>query len=101
MERRNCWEYFNCGREPEGENAEEFGICPATFTNNFDGVNNGKNCGRLCWIVAGSFCKGEISGTYAQKLHNCINCDFLKYVNEEEGREFILTPKNYNYRNKT
>jgi hypothetical protein len=93
MERKNCWEFFECGREPGGDHVEEFGICPACLPTRFDSVNNGKHSGRFCWVAAGSFCKGEISGTYAQKLLNCIQCDFLKQVNEEEGRKFVLTPK--------
>lgn len=94
MERKNCWKFLKCGREPNGEKADELGICPASLSNEFDGFNNGKKSGRFCWVVAGTYCDGEVSGTYAQKLQNCINCDFLKYVNNEEGREFQLTPKN-------
>lgn len=92
MERKNCWEVKECGREPEGKKVEELGVCPAALQNNFDGVNNGKYGGRFCWVVAGTFCDGEPGGTFAQKLLDCIHCNFLKKVNIEEGREFILTP---------
>ncbi len=94
MERKNCWEFLKCAREPNGEKADELGICPASLPNEFDGFNNGKHSGRFCWVVAGTYCNEEVSGTYDNKLLDCINCDFLKYVNNEEGREFQLTPKN-------
>jgi len=99
MKSLNCWEYYKCGREPHGENVKELGICPATVSNEFDGVNEGKQGGRFCWVVAGTFCNGEIQGTYAKKLIDCINCNFLKYIQEEKGREFILTPENYTNKN--
>ena len=93
MERKNCWEFMKCGREPNGENADELGICPASLPNEFNGFNYGKHSGRFCWVVAGTFCEGEASGTFSKKLVNCINCEFLKHVNYEEGREFQLSPK--------
>jgi hypothetical protein len=95
MKKINCWEFFNCGREPGGEKVEELGICPAAISTEFEGVNDGEHGGRFCWVVAGTFCKGEVQGTNAKKFKDCINCDFLKYVNEENGREFILTSGNY------
>ncbi|MCX5801295.1 MAG: hypothetical protein NTX17_07915 [Candidatus Eisenbacteria bacterium] len=94
MERRNCWEAMKCGRPPGGENAEKLGVCPAALPNEyFDGVNNGKHCGRLCWAVVGTLCGGKVQGTYVEKLGDCLRCEFLKQVNEDEGRNFILTSK--------
>lgn len=94
MERKiNCWEFNKCGREPEGENSKEFGACPTKLTSEFDGVNGGKNGGRSCWTVEGTLCNGEVQGAIGSKLMDCIHCEFLKYVNEEEGREFVLIPK--------
>ncbi len=93
MKKLNCWEFFKCGREQDGEKVEEFGVCPTAVLKEFDGVNGGKACGRFCWVIAGTFCKGKVQGTIANKLKDCINCDFLKHVNEEESREFILTPE--------
>jgi hypothetical protein len=34
--------------------------------------------GRPCWAVAGTFCDGEVQGTFAKKLINCMDCDFMK-----------------------
>ncbi len=93
MGKLNCWEFFNCGRESGGKNAEKLGICPTASTNIFEGVNEGQYAGRFCWRVAGTYCKGEAQGTYAKKFKNCVNCEFLKLVNNEEGTNFILYPK--------
>ena len=92
MKRKNCWEVKRCGREPGGENSKKLGVCPAALPNEYDGVNKGKNAGRFCWAVTGTLCEGEIQGVYAKKLINCLRCKFLKQVNEDEGRNFILTP---------
>ncbi len=53
------------------------------------GIHEGKNGGRSCWVVAGTFCKGQIQGTFAQKARNCSNCDFFHYVKNEEGGRFL------------
>ena len=87
----NCWEYLKCGREPGGDEAEKFGVCPAAQSNTFNGVNKGKYAGRFCWAIAGTYCYGETQGTHAKKLQNCIHCKFLKMVHDECDRKFILT----------
>jgi hypothetical protein len=61
----NCWEFKKCGREDGGAKIEELGACPAT-------PENGKHCAR----VAGTLCGGEVQGTFAMKLSNCMLCDF-------------------------
>jgi hypothetical protein len=93
MVRRNCWEAMKCGRQPAGEDAEELGACPAALPNeHFDGVNKGTHCGRFCWAVAGTLCGGKVQGNHAKKFMDCLRCEFLKQVNEDEGRNTILTP---------
>ena len=47
--------------------------------------------GRACWAVAGTFCKGEVQGTFAQKYKNCETCDFYRKVKEEEFPKFTLS----------
>jgi hypothetical protein len=89
----SCWEFKKCGREPNGSNADEFGVCPASLSNEFDDINNGRFAGRFCWAIAGTFCQGIPNGTFTKKLPSCINCDFLKTVHFEEGGNFILTPR--------
>lgn len=90
--KHNCWEFKKCGREPGGINVDKEGVCPASILNSYHGLNNGLNGGRFCWVISGTMCDGEVQGTYAQKLEDCINCEFLKKVDWEEGRDFILSP---------
>ena len=92
MIRKDCWEFKKCGRETGGSNADEFGICPASLSNEFNDINNGQFAGRFCWAIAGTFCQGIANGTFAIKLPSCVNCDFLKTVHYEESGSFILTP---------
>ena len=61
----NCWEYKKCGREEGGENADELGVCPAY-------PDHGTHCAH----VAGTFCDGEVQGTFAQKT-DCRYCSFF------------------------
>jgi len=84
MNKLNCWEFNNCGREPGGANANELGICPATTERRLDGVHGGKNAGRACWVVAMTLCNGKLQGSFAKKYDNCMECDFCKKVKEEE-----------------
>lgn len=81
----NCWEFMRCGREPGGSNAGERGICPAADNPVFHGYNQGVNAGRICWLVAGTFCKGQVQGSFAEKRNSCRNCEFYKLSNREQG----------------
>ncbi|MDA3952597.1 MAG: hypothetical protein PF485_03050 [Bacteroidales bacterium] len=92
MQKKNCWEFMECGREPGGKNVEKSGICPVSTSISHDSINSGKNAGRFCWTVAGTFCDGTPSGTYSEKLLSCLNCKFLKHVNNQENRDFTLNP---------
>ena len=84
----NCWEFMKCGRELGGDKVNELEYCPTATDTSLNGINGGKNGGRCCWRVAGTFCNGKIQGTYASKIVNCIECDFFKKVKEEEGNNF-------------
>jgi signal transduction histidine kinase len=57
-----CWEFMKCKRDRNNEVK-----CPAY-----------PNFGRVCWVVAGTFCEGKVQGTFAQKYQNCRRCDFFK-----------------------
>ncbi|MFC1949382.1 two-CW domain-containing protein [Chloroflexota bacterium] len=94
MDYKTCWEVMRCGRESDGVNVGELGVCAAAVTNKYDGVNDGVYGGRFCWAIAGTLCEGEVQGAYAKKLKYCLDCEFLRRVHEEQGRFFILTPKN-------
>ncbi|MDF1550659.1 MAG: hypothetical protein P1P88_22750 [Bacteroidales bacterium] len=80
----NCWEFKKCGREPNGPNVLEFGVCPAALEEKLDGTNSGKNGGRCCWALTGTFCGKKVQGTFAMKMSNCMTCDFFKKVSIEE-----------------
>ena len=46
MSKMNCWKYKQCGREPEGINAFEFGVCPASVEASLNETHGGKNGGK-------------------------------------------------------
>ena len=84
----NCWEFMKCGREPGGIHSADKGVCPATVETGADGINGGRNGGRCCWVIAGTFCFGEVQGTTAKKSKNCMDCVFYLIVANEESEFF-------------
>lgn len=90
--KQNCWEFKKCGREPGGNKTHELGICPAAIDDRLNEVHGGNNCGRTCWVVTGTYCKGEVQGVFAKKFKECLNCDFYNLVKEEEHPGFKMTP---------
>jgi hypothetical protein len=64
----NCWEFKKCGREKGGPKAAELGVC-AVYA---------QNAGTRCARVAGTLCGGKVQGTFAEKLANCMTCDFYQ-----------------------
>lgn len=91
MNRMNCWEAKECGRQPGGLNVATLGICPATVETRLNSVHGGKNAGRACWVVAGTLCKGVVQGTFAQKFQNCETCEFYVSVKKEEFPQFTFS----------
>ncbi|MCL4477120.1 MAG: ATP-binding protein [Nitrospirae bacterium] len=63
-----CWEYMKCGRDKDATIK-----CPAY-----------PNFGRICWVVAGTFCEGKVQGTFAQKYEDCKKCEFYQKINKRE-----------------
>lgn len=90
--KKNCWEFKNCGRHEGGEHVRDLGVCPTALERRLDGVHNGTNAGRACWIVSGTLCKGEVQGTFAQKFKSCLACDFYLHVKKDEHPNFQLSP---------
>ena len=88
--RLNCWQVERCGREPRGSRVGELGICPAATAADSDGMNSGRNGGRICWTVAGTLCRGGVQGTRAQKEITCLSCGFFSRVKSEEAAGFRL-----------
>ena len=94
MSKVNCWEVKKCGRELGGDKTSDLGVCPAASDASSDGVNSGKNGGRICWAVAGTFCGGAVQGDFAQKQVSCMSCEVFKKVKSEEtaGNFNLLRP---------
>ena len=86
---QNCWEVKNCGRQPGGVKTQELGVCKAALETRTEGVNHGKNAGRCCWAISGTLCGGQVQGSFAMKLHNCMSCNFYQQVSAEEGRNLV------------
>ncbi|GAB4545070.1 MAG: ATP-binding protein [Thermodesulfovibrionia bacterium] len=63
-----CWEYMKCGRDRDATMK-----CPAY-----------PDFGRICWVVAGTFCEGKVQGTFAQKYEDCRKCEFYQRVKNKE-----------------
>jgi hypothetical protein len=98
MSKQNCWEMKKCGREQGGTKSAEMGVCPAYTSSATNGVNNGKNGGRICWAVAGTFCGGKVQGDFAQKSVSCMSCEVFKAIKKEEGSEgFVLMKPGQKY----
>jgi hypothetical protein len=79
--KKNCWEVMDCGRGPGNGHGD---VCPAAKESPLHGVHGGINAGRACWVVAGTLCNGEVSGTFAKKMDNCLICPFYRQVKAEE-----------------
>ncbi len=69
----NCWELKKCGWQAEGPKTAELGVCPAYPT-------HGSHCAR----VAGALCGGQVQGSFAMKVGNCMQCDFYKSPHYDE-----------------
>jgi hypothetical protein len=90
--KKNCWEYKKCGREPGGDKVNELGVCMAAAETKMNGIHSGKNGGRACWVLSGTLCGGDVQGTFAAKMSNCLRCEFFKEVSREE-KGTLKTPK--------
>jgi hypothetical protein len=87
----NCWEVKKCGREPGGERVADLGVCPAAEEQRANGIHQGKNAGRCCWVIDGTLCKGNVQGSYVEKFcGDCQRCDFYGLVKKEEEPKFKI-----------
>ena len=91
MKKLNCWEFKRCGREVGGSKVKELGTCPAATERRLDGMHGGQNAGRACWVVAGTYCGGEVQGSFAKKFQNCEQCEFYAKVRQEEALKFKMS----------
>ncbi len=69
MKKQNCWEVMKCGKESNSEDDffSEDGTCPASTELCTDGVNDGKNAGRACWVIEGTLGEDEVQGDHFSK----------------------------------
>ena len=88
MGKQNCWEFKKCGKELNGAKSEASVTCPAATAVEADGFCDGKNGGRACVYISGTYCSGIIKGTQADISKNCAACDFYKSMRKEEGSNF-------------
>jgi hypothetical protein len=88
--KKNCWEFKGCGQERRGRNNSRV-KCPVPELTASNGINSGKNAGRICWLVAHTMRKGETETTFAEMIKTCGECDFYKLVKKEEGKELVLS----------
>ncbi len=93
MKKRNCWEFKKCGKELGGCNIESDGVCSASIPSEFSGTNGGLHNGRFCWAVKGTACSISTCETFENKIITCLNCDFFKEVQHQEGKNFTMIPK--------
>jgi hypothetical protein len=91
LAKKNCWEILNCGREPGGTKIDELGVCPAATDTSVDGLNSGKNAGRVCWSLTGTLCAGEVQGDFDKKMAKCAKCEVFTQVFREEEL-FVMYP---------
>jgi signal transduction histidine kinase len=90
----NCWEVMACGRGPWGDSSGKK-ICPSALDAASDGINGGKNGGRICWAIAGTLCLDHHQPSVPRKRSLCRLCPFFRRVKQEEGAQFraiALTP---------
>ncbi|MCI5211830.1 MAG: hypothetical protein D3910_24320 [Candidatus Electrothrix sp. ATG2] len=76
----NCWEFKRCGREPGGEKASVAGVCPAAKESRANGIHQGKNGGRCCWVISDTYCEVGRNGDLSGKFRECRNCEFYAIV---------------------
>ena len=79
MSKLNCWESQYCiGCD---------GNCPARKAEKFDGINSGKNGGRICWYAAATMSDRAGKAAHARK---CAECGFFSQVEKEEGSNLVV-----------
>jgi len=55
-----------------------------------NGFLGGKNGGRACCYVTGTFCSNTVQGTHREKEKECGACDFYALLKREHGVEMSI-----------
>ena len=79
----NCWDFRQCAHGPGSTDP-----CPVVDDVASDGVNSGKNAGRICWTVSNTPCFNNDANSFPQKRKICVSCSFYHRVKREEGEGF-------------
>ncbi|MBI5742196.1 MAG: hypothetical protein HZA16_15965 [Nitrospirae bacterium] len=85
MDKLNCWEFKKCGREKEGAGLDKSCVCPVARKISADGLNNGRNGGRICWVIADLCCDRKVDCVNTRRGDPCFSCEFRYKVMIEEG----------------
>ncbi len=88
--KKNCWEVKGCGQQRREHN-NTLVKCPVPEMAASDGINGGKNAGRICWLIANTMCRGDNATTFEDMIKVCTECDFYKLVREEEGKMLMYS----------
>jgi hypothetical protein len=104
MRKYNCWEFNKCERGQNGTASSN--MCPVAADRSADGLNEGINGGRICWIIAESLNKNKIKCCALQQNLSCFECEFRHKVTTEEGLLnickatgiFLINSSSYNKR---
>jgi hypothetical protein len=87
----NCWEFKKCGREPEGFNTSELGVCEVSTYEVLDGIHGGMNAGRCCWVIYGAcYTHTERPKSFSEHTERCSKCDFYALVHKTEEVLVVL-----------
>ncbi len=84
MQKKNCWEYMKCGRCPGGHAVSGAGVCPACVRDELNGIHDGINAGRACWVIDDSLCPDALKTLSSEKFSGCWKCSFFHLVRHEE-----------------
>jgi|GEM_PF-2171482 len=82
---KNCWEIRNCELHKNGRLTLIFGEC----------VASSENMGHSCWMLAGTFCDGQLQGTAAQKEDKCRKCPVYQLYHRAEGQKGDLVRQHF------
>lgn len=89
--KKNCWEFFKCGREKAGKRVKDLSVCPAVVETRLHGIHGGVNGGRSCWVVPGTCCEKSLPPGSNHNVKLCTACDFYKLVRKQEKDGFVFS----------
>ena len=61
---KSCWDTKQCGKTE----------CPGYENKDY-----------RCWMVSGTHCRGEVQGSLHEKIVACRECDYYKYMHNEQA----------------